>query len=388
MSTDNDNTLYKELSTLVKQYVPSNLLIKNIETLGQIKEDVLQLNDALQDLINSSGLTAAQLKNVTEEAFRLGDAAGKSGIEVLSYVTAAKKTGYDIKESLTLAKETLKMSNISPNIDSASEAMGHMKSILDGFQETPDFASNINDALTGISRTRDIDFDTLTEGATKLAQSAGNAGMSFEQMMGLLTSAYDVLGDMEQVTNGELALFSGLKESYKDIDNIYIVLEQLNSVWKTLDNSSKESFAVSTVGEGQKELFSALMNNWDSVEQAVWSASNSIGAADSANTSYLNSLAGKTETLQNKFQNFSSQLVNSGILNFFLDLGNTGVSAINSISDSIGSLGTIGAFMGGYLTSKNLGRANIDSCPSLNMPSLSCFSWIQGFYGRSCAIHG
>ena len=104
MSTDNDNTLYKELSTLVKQYVPSNLLIKNIETLGQIKEDVLQLNDALQDLINSSGLTAAQLKNVTEEAFRLGDAAGKSGIEVLSYVTAAKKTGYDIKESLTLAK--------------------------------------------------------------------------------------------------------------------------------------------------------------------------------------------------------------------------------------------------------------------------------------------
>ena len=91
MSKDNENTLSKEFSKLADHFLPDNMLIKGIETLGKMKGDVILLDNALQELALSSDHTASQLKTVTEEAFRLGDATGKSGTEILSYINSAKK---------------------------------------------------------------------------------------------------------------------------------------------------------------------------------------------------------------------------------------------------------------------------------------------------------
>ena len=68
MSKDNENTLSKEFSKLADHFLPDNMLIKGIETLGKMKGDVILLDNALRELANSSDLTASQLKNVTEEA--------------------------------------------------------------------------------------------------------------------------------------------------------------------------------------------------------------------------------------------------------------------------------------------------------------------------------
>ena len=388
MSKDNENTLSKEFSKLADHFLPDNMLIKGIETLGKMKGDVILLDNALRELANSSDLTASQLKNVTEEAFRLGDAAGKSGIEVLTYINSTKKAGYALEESMTLTQEALKLSNISSDIDSADSAIEYMKNIMQNFGKDTDFTPAINDALVGVSRSGTVDFDTLAQGASKLAKSAGEAGLSFEEMLGLLTGAYDVLKDMDQVTSGEVTMFSNLKEAYGDTQNIYELLEHLSAVWDTLDDSSKKSFAVSSAGEGQQELFTALMENWQGVEQAVWSASYSFGAADEANSECLDSISGKTAQLQSQMQHLSASLIDSDLIKFFLDLGIEGTEAIDTIVNKFGSLSVLGSLMGGYLSAKNLGRANTDSCPSFNMPSLSCFSWIQDFYDRSCAIHG
>ncbi len=388
MSTDKDNTLSKEFSKLAKHFLPSDLLIQGIETLGEMKKNVILLDNALQELSLSSDLTASQLKNVTEEAFRLGDATGKSGTEILSYINSAKKAGYDIEQSMTLTQEALKLSNISPGIDNMDSAIEYMKNMMQNFGKDTDFTPAINDALVGVSRSGTVDFDTLAQGASKLAKSAGEAGLSFEEMLGLLTGAYDVLKDMDQVTSGEAAMFSSLKEAYGDTKNIYELLEHLSTIWDTLDESSKKSFAASSAGEGQQQLFTVLMENWQGVEQAVQSASYSFGAADEANAQYVDSIAGKTAQLQNQIQQLSASVIDSDLIKFFLDLGIVGTKSADNIVNKFGSLTVLGTLMGGYLSAKNLGRANTDSCPSFNMPSLSCFSWIQGFYGRSCAIHG
>jgi len=381
------DALLEELSSLTSHYFPDGIFLKGMEELAQMKDKVMELDSALLDLAETSDFSASELKHVTEEAFRLGDAAGRAGTDVLSYIASAGKAGYDMQESLALAEEALKMGNIS-GIDSAKTAVEHMKAVLDGFGKSTGFASTINDAIAGISKTGTVDFDTLAEGAAKLAGSAGAAGMSLEEMLGLLSGAYEILGDMDQTAGGESAIFSNLKETYGDARNVYDVLEELSSVWNTMDAPSQEAFAASTAGEGQKEVFAALMDNWKGVESAVSSASDSFGAADAANAVYLDSVTGKTAAFQNQVEQLSSALMNSDILKFFLDLGIEGTEAIDTIVNKFGSLTVLGSLMGGYLSAKNLGRANTDSCPSFNMPSLSCFSWIQGFYGRSCAIHG
>lgn len=382
------DALLEELSSLTSHYFPDEIFLKGMEELAQMKDKVMELDSALLDLAKTSDFSASELKHVTEEAFRLGDAAGRAGTDVLSYITSAEKAGYGMQESLTLAEEALKMSNLSSGIDSAEAAVEHMKAVLDGFGKNTGFASTINDAITGISQTGTVDFDTLAEGASRLAGAAGTAGMSLEEMLGLLSGAYEILGDMDQTAGGESAIFSNLKETYGDARNVYDVLEELSSVWNAMDAPSREAFAASTAGEGQKEVFAALMDNWKGVESAVSSASDSFGAADVANAVYLDSIAGKTAAFQNQVEQLSSALMDSDILKFFLDLGTKGAGALNAVTDKITTLGTLGALTGGYLSSKNLGRANTDSCPSLNMPSLIRFPWIQVFCTGRRAIHG
>lgn len=365
MNNDNEqNTLSEEFSTLKDHFLPDGALIKGVETLGKMKDDVIKLDNALLQLAKSSNLSATELKNTTEKAFQLGNTVGRTGTEVLSYVTSAKHAGYDIKESMALAEEALKMTNISTGIDNAETAIEHFQNILDGFDQDTDFAETINDALAGISQTGSVNFDTLADGASKLADSAKEAGMSFEEMLGLLTGAYVSIQDMDAVTSGELSLFSTLKEKHGEIDNVYDALKDLHKVWNTLDAPSKESFAISNAGEDQKEIFTVLMDNWNGVEQAVYAASNSFGAANTANEIYLDSISGKTAAFQNQMEQLSSALISSDLLKFFIDLGTTGVGALNSITDKIGSLGTLGALAGSYLGVKNLGRANLNSCPS------------------------
>jgi len=175
-------------------------------------------------------------------------------------------------------------------------------------------------------------------------------------MLGLLTGAYDILGNMDEVTNGELTLFTNLKQSYQDAENVYDILREMNKIWMNLDESQKETFALSNAGQGQKAVFKALMDNWTAVEVAASSAQKSFGAADIANAEHLDSIAGKTAELQNQIQQLSMALTDSGILKFFLDLGTAGTGALNTITEKLGALGTIATISSGYLGAKGLGQ--------------------------------
>ena len=125
-------------------------------------------NYFLSELARTANLSATELRAVTEEAFRLGDAAGRTEMETLSYIASAIQAGHDLKDAFALTEEALKMANLSPGIDSAGTAIEHMQGILDGFGENTSFAATINNALTGISQAGTVDFDTLAAGASKL----------------------------------------------------------------------------------------------------------------------------------------------------------------------------------------------------------------------------
>lgn len=366
MNNDNDqnnteqtqNALSEGLSALTDYYLPDGMLMKSIELFAKMKDNVMELDSTLVNLAKTSGLSASELKQLTEEAFRMGDAFGRTGTEALSYITSASEAGYDMQQSLALAGEALKMSGISSGIDSAGDAIAYLQTLLGNLREHTVFASTINDSLAGAAKHGSTDFDTLAQGALTLSASADAAGISFAEMLGLLSGAYDVLKDMDQVAGGEIAIFSKLRETHGEARNVFDVLSELNGVWDSLDAPSKDAFASSTVGDGQKEVFAALMDNWAGVESAVASALNSFGAAEQANADYLDSLAGRTAVFQNKVEQLSAALMDSDLLKFFLDLGSTGVGALNSVSEKISALGSLGAIAGGIMSFKNLGRAN------------------------------
>lgn len=106
----------------------------------------------------------------------------------------------------------------------------------------------------------------------------------------------------------------------------------------------------------QKQVFLALMQNWEGVEDAVESAKNSLGSADEENKKYINSIQGKLENLESATQKLSKTLINSDLVKFFVDLGTTGVKAIDGLVNALSPLGTAALIGGGILGGKNLGK--------------------------------
>lgn len=355
----------------------------------ELISNVSKIDTSLVELSKVSDLTADGLEKVTDKSFELGRSLSKTGTDVLDAVTNFKRAGYDIADSMEYAEEALKTTNISENLKDAGQAADSLVNIMKGFRnESPEFARKINDSVNQVSNTEAVDFDNLIDGATRLSAVADQAGMSFEQMLGTLTGGYEILGNMEKVATGQITIFSRLQAIQLDgeeevstvaklqetfnnatkgavnivdqttgqLRNVFYILDDLANVWDSLDKNTREALAIEASGIRQKNVFLAMMQNWEGVKDAVESASNSFGSADEENEKYIQSIQGRVENFERSVQQLSRTLIDSDLVKFFVDLGTTGVNAIDKIVDKFGSLGTIGLGTGLFAGLKNVGN--------------------------------
>lgn len=389
-------TWFQNLGDKIKQlstYLSGTVIIgKLLQSGKQIVDNVSKVDVSLVELEKVSDLTADGLEKVTDRAFELGKSLAKTGTDVLDAVTTFKRAGYDIEESMSYAEQALKTTNISENIQDAGQAADSLVNIMKGFQnESPEFARKINDAVNQVSNTEAVDFDNLIDGATRLSAVADQAGMSFEQMLGTLTGGYEILGNMEKVATGQITIFSRLQAIQLDgeeevstvaklqetfnnatkgavnivdqttgqLRNVYDILDDVANVWDELDKNTREALAIEAAGIRQKNVFLAMMQNWEGVKDAVESASDSVGSADVENEKYIKSIQGRVENFERSVQQLSRTVLDSDIIKWFVDLGTTCVNAIDKIVNTFGSLGTIGLGAGLFTSIKNVGMAEL-----------------------------
>ena len=262
MSNDNGQTFHplsEEIAALKKRFLSGGVLVKGAENLIEMKNNVIELDNALSKLAKTANLSAEELSTITDKAFQLGNAVGSTGTEILSYLHSTAQAGYDIKDALSLTEEALKMVNLSPTIDNAGTALEHIQTILDGFGENPSFAATINDALTSISQTGSVDFGTLAAGASKLAESAADAGMSFEDdkqiskierlitLRKTLVSIKETFGgsasakDVKYQQNKTLKEMSGLERQNQNLKNLQKSTEKGSEAWQAYQEQIKKN---------------------------------------------------------------------------------------------------------------------------------------------------
>lgn len=359
------NNLIDELTRMLK----TSALQKTITALKSSIKNVNILDNSLTELSRISSLSSKELDKLTTKAYTLGETVGKTGSQVIDAVTRFMHAGYDLEKSMKLAENALKMTNIAEGIDNAGASAQYLISIMKGYNDTSDeFAEKILDSINEVSKTGNIDFSVLADGAGTLSSAASEAGISFDEMLGILAGGYDALGDMETAASGLADIFSRLQSTpltfsggdfsgqSGELKNVYNTLNDLSGVWDTLNETTKEYIALTAGGTQQSALFMELMNNWDLVEKSVQSATNSMGSADAENRKYLDSINGKLAQFENAVEQLSTTLVSSDIVKFFVQLGTSGVNAINGIVNALTPLGTLGAVTGGILGAKNIGK--------------------------------
>ena len=371
-----------------------------IRSLRDMVYNVKELDDQLLELSKVSDLSSDDLEKVTKRAYELGDTVGKTGTQVLAAITSFKRAGYELDESMRLAKDALKMTNVAEGINDAGIAAENLIHIIKGFGEDSDFSSKILDSINQVSNTQAIDFDNLVDGAERLSAVANQAGLSFDQMLGVLTGGYEVLGNMEKTASGLITIFSRLRsvqldgeeqvkgiselqevfnkatkgvvnivdETTGQLRNTYDVLDELNSIWDTLDKNTQEGLSFEAAGTRQKSVFLSIMQNWNNVKESVESATNSMGSADIENQKYLDSLSGRLSIMSSKFEDLSQQVIDDDFLKVLVSSGTNAIEVLTKIIEKLGLFPTLLTTISGILSARgNIGIFQTDSSGITNI---------------------
>lgn len=384
-------TIKEGAKSFLEWTISSVSVMEVVQAVRLAVDNVIELDSQLLELSKVSDLSADGLAKVTEEAYDLGKTVGKTGTQVLDAITTYKRAGFDLADSTKMAEDALKMVNVAEGIDDASESAQYLISIMKGYRDTSSaFSKKILDSINEVSNTKAVDFDNLADGAQRLSAVANQAGVSFDQMLGVLTGGYEVLGNMEKTASGLITIFTRLQsiqlsdeeevesvaklqESFSSATNgvvnivdqttgqlrgAYDILNDLNDVWDTLDKNTQEGLAFAAGGTRQKSVFLSIMSNWESVEKSVKSASESMGSAEIENQKYLDSLNGKISQFESAVESLSNTLLDSDLLGFFVDFGTGAVNSLDTVIDKFGTLGTLTTIGSGIAGATGHGLTN------------------------------
>lgn len=215
-------------------------------------------------------------------------------------------------------------------------------SIVDAFNEV---GNNFAISSSGIG-------DALQRSAASLAA----AGNTMEESIGLITAMNSIIQNPETVgttlktvtmylraakTEAESAgveidgmadSASSLREKMKSLTGVdimvdsntfkstYQILKEISGVWDKLSDATQSNVLNLMGGKRNANAIAALIQNFEDAEAAMKAATNSFGSASAENEKYLDSINGKIAVMKASFEEMSSAVINSGVINFFVEL--------------------------------------------------------------------
>lgn len=340
----------------------TTVVYASIRTIRNMIKEVTELDTALVELRKVTNLTNQQLKEFKQEAFEIAEVVGRTGSEVLNAEAEFARAGFGENEIANLAETAIVLTNVGDGIEDVTSAASSMISVLKAFKMEASESIHIIDALNEVSNNFAVDASNLTMVLERVSGTISQTGTSYEELIGLSVGGYETLRNAEMVASG-LNMISqrmrGMKEDGEAVEGLipkiegalqkytggavsmidstngglrstYDVLKDLAQVYPTLSKEAKAYLNEVIAGNRQNKVLVAIMENWEDVEKAERTATNSAGSAMAENEKFLDSIVGKTAQLKNKFQEFADSVINSGLVKFVLDLSNAFMSFANN----------------------------------------------------------
>ena len=109
-------------------------------------------------------------------------------------------------------------------------------------------------------------------------------------------------------------------------------------------------------GKRNSNVVSALLNNFEKVDEVIDKTTDSAGSAMAENEKYLDSINGKISVFQASFESLSNTVINSDLFKTIID-GATGViSILDGVIGKVGAFNSIIAGINASLSLKNIGK--------------------------------
>ena len=109
-------------------------------------------------------------------------------------------------------------------------------------------------------------------------------------------------------------------------------MKDLSEVWNSLADIDQANILELIGGKRNANAVTSLLTNFEDAEEALQTAAKASGSALAENEKYLDSIAGKLSVFQSKFETFSTNLIDSGVVKFVVDLGSVLLTILDTLN--------------------------------------------------------
>ena len=351
------------MTGLVAQFVSLHMLLsRTVSAFRDALQTMKDVDSALVTIQKTTGFTGDQLDRLTNSAYELANAYGRTATEILNAASVYARAGF--KDNLD------QMTELSALLQNVGDLEGEVAAKfliatnaawkLNG---SYDALMSVIDGLNAQTNQAAVDMEALTSGITVAGSVFSNAGESVQTFAGLLgagvaltqrsgsevarglrTIAMNIRQIKGELDDGEIIDEASISDAAKALHSVGIsvadangelrltsnVLDDLAERWKTLTTAEQSYLAQSLAGKRQANILNALMNNWAEAQRQMTLYANGAGSALQENEIYLNSWEAKTKQLSAAWTKFVAEVVDTdaikGVLNTAIDL----VDVLNS----------------------------------------------------------
>lgn len=145
-----------------------------------------------------------------------------------------------------------------------------------------------------------------------------------EETDNLASSTSKLRSEIQNLTGVDIMLD---ENTYK---STYQIILEISKVWDKLDDVSQANVLEKLAGKTRASVVAGLMQQGETLEQIYNDSTMAQGSALKENEEYLKSIQGHLDKLQNTWQSLWSSSVGRDFINFFIDLADKVLKAVES----------------------------------------------------------
>ena len=414
------NKIKEAFSSRVIQRIAQMLLLTLLRALKQVYDNVKKIDAAMTELRIITGVTSREMDAAAKSIAKSAKEIGASVVDLTKSTSIYARLGFGLKDAQILAKETTMYANISGV--NVNEATTNITGILKAYNIGADGLEQVLDQMIWVGNNFAISQAEIGEAMNNAASALASNGNTLQEAIGIVTAANASLQNVSKASTAvrtiaarisastaeleELGEDAGSILSTADLDtkmrafgvavsgangelrSTYAILGDLAQKWDTFNDAERAAIADMLAGTRQQNAFYSIMQNWNDAANVVDNAAKGVGSLQDAQEKYVDSIEGRTNKLKAAWEEFSTTLLDSGIVKFFVSFLEILAKVLNAIFSlgngfiakagliSAAAIGMIAVFKKIGISLKALKAAFIKFKATLNITATG----IKGFF--------
>lgn len=349
-----------------------------MSTFRKMVDTAKSLDTSLFNLQVATGQTREETKGLMNTYNQMAKELGSTTNEIAEAADTWLRQGRSIDETNELIKDSAILSKIGM-IDSA-DATEYLTSSLNGFKLSADSALAVISKLNAVDMNAAADAGGIAESMSKTASSAQQAGVSIDQLIGMIATLTDVSqaspenvgtamksiisrytqvkankfvdyesgDDLSNVEKVLAKVGVRIRDGVTDFRDLGDVLDELAGKWNTLNDVEQNAISYNLFGSYQSNFGRILLSNWDKVEKLTEISENSSTEALDKFSAYTDSVQSHINSMIASYEHLASVIADSEFLKGAADTGAAFLDTISAIIDKLGVMSTaMGAITAG-----------------------------------------